>query len=156
MVNRADLSRVDVSKYPHAIEVVRIPQPFSIVKDGAFFNCYQIMNGHVKTDGVVRLPSALLKSQFTKWPNFENIVYKIPSPSYAVIINRPFLIQNTNFETPRTDLGEANDYLITRESGMNEICKYSDFNIKFILKTNIHSMKSPLNEHPSDTHQLGL
>lgn len=151
-----DLSHISASTLSNFLEVFRVPQAFFLKSVGHTCECFRIINGQISKKNTFRIPEFLVKTQFERWPNVENIVYKKPSVSFAAQIKTPFYVENSGFESTRQE-GLPGDYLITRESGMNEICRKIEFYKCFVDLHGLKNLPNPLLITGNDYHiQLSI
>lgn len=153
MSQAQDISSVDAFKMPGAFPIYRIPAPMLIEFNAnkLHIKIHKIENGRLsKKINPIDLPIHILQSSFSKWPNEKgNIYYKKPHVCYAVELKRHSFINNMSLEEGRgSESGIEGDYLITKESGLNEICKKEHFNNYFI--EDLSKLKSPFKEEVNE------
>lgn len=148
-----DLSRLDffdASKSDSAITCYRHPEPLYIESKGPVINIFNIRNGRIDRSTIpITLPAMTLNKFFKKWPDLKQIsidkgvYYKEPGPCHAVIIETGNNPVSANIGAITCEV-ETGDYIITRESGLNEICKKADFEKIFV--TSMSKLKDPFIE----------
>lgn len=147
-----DLSKIeyfDASKYDSAIVCYRRPEPLYIEINGPVFNIFNIREGKIdRSTKPITLPVMTLDKFFKKWPGLKQIAgdkgvyYREPGPCHAVSLDVgqysvSARLGGSNWEVT------SGDYIITKESGLNEICKKDDFKERFILS--MSQLRDPFN-----------
>ena len=132
--SQLDLTSVDASLEKNSSLVYRKPK---------IFNAKEV-NGQVELiddDGKSRLISkAVFQAKFAIWSNGQNKGFCLkPKKSHAIKISGYFSVSEYDLDGDVIKkIGHPGDYLITRESGENEICKKDDFDMFFISEKDIY------------------
>jgi hypothetical protein len=127
-----DLSAVDAGEQSNNTQVYRKPVLFNVEIDG---NIARLKKVGSFDDRVLKLPLNTFKQSFVNVLGKNNQYAKSPSISSAIKIDSPFYIVSFDVDDEeRIERGNTGDYLITRESGVNEVCLKNDFKNDFILK----------------------
>lgn len=133
-----DLSAIDAGEQSNNIEVYRTPVLFNVKVDG---NIAKLKKVGSNDNRDLKLPLNIFKQSFVNILSENNQCAKSPSPSIAIKIDSPFYIVSFDVDDEeKVERGRAGDYLITRESGANEICLSNDFENDFVPKENWEKM----------------
>lgn len=154
-----DLSAVNAEDEQGAIKVYRRPVPFLVETKGAIAQLYKIENGEVdKEKTPITIPLVVFQAHFMSWPeskNSKNIYCRQPNFSHAVKIERNFHIDTLSCDDELVNTkGHSGDYLITKESGENEMCRKEDFDKTFILSTEWEKLLSVKPSFEDDSPSL--
>lgn len=151
-----DLSAISAEEEQGAVKIYRKPVAFVVKTEGPIAKLFKLENGKTNNEKPpLKIPLALLKAHFMSWPESkkgQNIYCRAPNLSYAIKIEGPFHIDVLSCDDELTTRkGLPGDYLITKESGENEVCRKEEFEQNFVLSTDWEKMIKASSNYDEDT-----